>query len=152
MASNFFPFPRVILQPVDCVIKHADGSTDQITLNHTMNEPQLEWFKAGSALNRMAQLKQWTLCCHTAQQLQSTCPHSLAVPKHILWTLSISKIFTKYSALYLSILITTSDTLDAGILSNRLKCLTVEEWSAFCSNLRIKTSFCCLVFKIARYY
>lgn len=30
---------------------HADGSTDTIMLNHTYNEPQIEWFKAGSALN-----------------------------------------------------------------------------------------------------
>lgn len=38
---------------VECAIKHADGSVDKITLNHTMNEQQIEWFKAGSALNRM---------------------------------------------------------------------------------------------------
>lgn len=30
---------------------HADGSTDTIMLNHTYNEQQIEWFKAGSALN-----------------------------------------------------------------------------------------------------
>ena len=44
------------LQPVQCVLKHADGSTDQFMLNHTMNQSQVEWFKAGSALNRMKQL------------------------------------------------------------------------------------------------
>lgn len=44
-------------QPVKCEIKHADGSKDTISLNHTMNESQLEWFRAGSALNRMAELK-----------------------------------------------------------------------------------------------
>merc|ERR1712224_463522 len=32
---------------------HPDGSSDIITLNHTFNENQIEWFKAGSALNRM---------------------------------------------------------------------------------------------------
>jgi aconitate hydratase len=31
--------------------KHADGSTDQIPLAHSFNEGQIEWFKAGSALN-----------------------------------------------------------------------------------------------------
>jgi len=36
-----------------CMVKHADGKTDEITLNHTFNEGQIEWFKAGSALNRM---------------------------------------------------------------------------------------------------
>jgi aconitate hydratase len=28
-----------------------DGSKDTIALNHTYNEQQVEWFKAGSALN-----------------------------------------------------------------------------------------------------
>ena len=39
---------------VKCVIKHADGSEDTIMLNHTMNESQIGWFKAGSALNLIA--------------------------------------------------------------------------------------------------
>jgi aconitate hydratase len=30
---------------------HADGSTDTIKLNHTYNEQQIGWFRAGSALN-----------------------------------------------------------------------------------------------------
>ena len=33
------------------VLTHADGKTDKIKLNHTYNEQQIEWFKAGSALN-----------------------------------------------------------------------------------------------------
>jgi aconitate hydratase len=36
---------------VRMVIKHADGSMDEATLVHTFNENQVEWFKAGSALN-----------------------------------------------------------------------------------------------------
>jgi aconitate hydratase len=36
---------------VTAVLKHADGKTDKIKLNHTYNEQQIEWFKAGSALN-----------------------------------------------------------------------------------------------------
>jgi aconitate hydratase len=32
-------------------LHHADGTTDVIQLNHTMNAEQIEWFKAGSALN-----------------------------------------------------------------------------------------------------
>lgn len=43
-------------KPVKCEIKHTDGSKDTVTLNHTMNEQQIEWFKAGSALNRMADM------------------------------------------------------------------------------------------------
>ncbi len=33
------------------VIKHSDGSSDEIVANHTYNANQIEWFKAGSALN-----------------------------------------------------------------------------------------------------
>ncbi|MCU0413183.1 MAG: aconitate hydratase [Ignavibacteriaceae bacterium] len=36
-------------------VKHADGSRDEIMLNHTMNETQIGWFKAGSALNLIAE-------------------------------------------------------------------------------------------------
>jgi len=35
------------------VVKKSDGSTNNITLNHTFNAEQIEWFKAGSALNAM---------------------------------------------------------------------------------------------------
>ena len=43
-------------QPVRCVLKHSDGSVDEIQLDHTMNEAQISWFKAGSALNKMADI------------------------------------------------------------------------------------------------
>ncbi|MBD0294764.1 MAG: aconitate hydratase [Flavisolibacter sp.] len=33
------------------VLHHADGKTDKVQLNHTYNQQQIEWFKAGSALN-----------------------------------------------------------------------------------------------------
>jgi aconitate hydratase len=33
------------------VFHHADGSSDTIHVNHTYNEQQIEWFKAGAALN-----------------------------------------------------------------------------------------------------
>lgn len=38
---------------LNCVLSHADGSSDTIVLDHTFNAGQIEWFKAGSALNRM---------------------------------------------------------------------------------------------------
>ncbi|MFN4914064.1 MAG: aconitate hydratase [Sphingomonadales bacterium] len=38
-------------QPLELVLNHADGSTDRIMANHTYNEQQIEWFKAGGALN-----------------------------------------------------------------------------------------------------
>ena len=37
--------------PLTIVAKHEDGSSDEIMCNHTYNETQIEWFKAGSALN-----------------------------------------------------------------------------------------------------
>ncbi|KAK2192001.1 hypothetical protein NP493_41g04038 [Ridgeia piscesae] len=39
-----------------CRLTHSDGSTDEFPLNHTMNEQQITWFQAGSALNRMKDL------------------------------------------------------------------------------------------------
>ncbi|MDH3286271.1 MAG: aconitate hydratase [Betaproteobacteria bacterium] len=38
-------------KPVECRIKHADGATETLMLNHSFSEPQLEWFRKGSALN-----------------------------------------------------------------------------------------------------
>jgi aconitate hydratase len=38
-------------KPLSLVFKHSDGSSDTITCNHTYNAQQIEWFKAGSALN-----------------------------------------------------------------------------------------------------
>ncbi|HEV7996061.1 MAG TPA: aconitate hydratase [Stellaceae bacterium] len=38
-------------QPVECRIKHADGSSETLRLNHTFSASQLEWFRKGSALN-----------------------------------------------------------------------------------------------------
>jgi len=40
---------------VDCEIKN-NGSSDKIQLNHTLNEQQIKWFQAGSALNLMKEL------------------------------------------------------------------------------------------------
>ncbi|WP_299290297.1 aconitate hydratase [Nitrosopumilus sp.] len=36
---------------VKCIITHSDGNKDEILLNHSYNKSQIEWFKAGSALN-----------------------------------------------------------------------------------------------------
>jgi aconitate hydratase len=33
------------------VLHHKDGSIDLVPLNHTFNAQQIEWFRAGSALN-----------------------------------------------------------------------------------------------------
>jgi len=36
---------------VKCIISHSDESKEEILLNHSYNKSQIEWFKAGSALN-----------------------------------------------------------------------------------------------------
>lgn len=36
---------------IKIVLKHADGKSDVIFANHSYNEAQIEWFRAGSALN-----------------------------------------------------------------------------------------------------
>ncbi|MFM7627982.1 MAG: aconitate hydratase [Algoriphagus sp.] len=38
-------------KPLQIVLHHQDGSSHSILANHTYNEGQIEWFKAGSALN-----------------------------------------------------------------------------------------------------
>jgi len=45
-------------KPLTVRVHSADGKTFDIQVNHTFNESQLEWFKAGSALNYMKQVQQ----------------------------------------------------------------------------------------------
>ena len=40
-------------QPLVCVLAHGDGEEERINLRHTMNRGQIDWFKAGSAMNHM---------------------------------------------------------------------------------------------------
>ena len=47
---DFAPNKQLTLEVV-----HTDGSKDTIKLNHTYNQQQIEWFKAGSALNLIRQ-------------------------------------------------------------------------------------------------
>ncbi len=37
--------------PLNIELKHADGSSEYLLVNHSYNEQQIEWFKAGGALN-----------------------------------------------------------------------------------------------------
>jgi len=48
--AHFAPGKQLTL-----VVKHADGSNDTVMLNHTYNAQQIEWFRAGSALNLIRQ-------------------------------------------------------------------------------------------------
>ena len=36
------------------IVKHSDGTVEEIWLNHSFNAGQIEWFKAGGALNLIA--------------------------------------------------------------------------------------------------
>ncbi|MCC7301217.1 MAG: aconitate hydratase [Bacteroidia bacterium] len=38
-------------KPLTMLFTHSDGSKDEITVNHSYNAQQIEWFKAGGALN-----------------------------------------------------------------------------------------------------
>ncbi|QQP52599.1 Aconitate hydratase_ mitochondrial [Caligus rogercresseyi] len=49
--ANFAPG-----RPIVATLSHVDGSSEDITLNHSFNEQQIDWFKAGSALNRMKEM------------------------------------------------------------------------------------------------
>ncbi len=40
--------------PLTLKLNHADGSSEEIKVNHTYNEQQIGWFRAGSALNLIA--------------------------------------------------------------------------------------------------
>jgi len=38
-------------EPLTVLLHHKDGTTDEVPVNHTYNQQQIEWFKAGGALN-----------------------------------------------------------------------------------------------------
>ena len=44
--ADFAPDKQLTL-----VLRHSDGNQDEIKVNHSYNSAQIEWFKAGSALN-----------------------------------------------------------------------------------------------------
>jgi aconitate hydratase len=44
-------------KPLTLEFVHADGSKDVIKANHTYNDTQIGWFKAGSALNKIKELE-----------------------------------------------------------------------------------------------
>ena len=41
-------------KPVECIVSHADGTKETFQLEHSYNSAQVEWFKAGSALNLLS--------------------------------------------------------------------------------------------------
>ncbi|MGE5767968.1 MAG: aconitate hydratase, partial [Bacteroidota bacterium] len=45
-------------KPVTCRLAHADGTVEELVLKHSFTAEQLAWFRAGSALNVMREMKQ----------------------------------------------------------------------------------------------
>ncbi len=45
-------------KPLEIKLHHQDGTTDTFLANHTLNDNQIKWFKAGSALNLIRQENQ----------------------------------------------------------------------------------------------
>ncbi len=66
-------------KPLTLVARHTDGSEDTIIVNHTYNAGQIEWFKAGSALNLMGQKKAAPAkkACENGNQVISSCQEDL---------------------------------------------------------------------------
>jgi aconitate hydratase len=58
--------------PLTLVIRHNDGTEESIQVNHTYNAGQIEWFKAGSALNLMA--------AKFAKEAKTAAPKKAAAP------------------------------------------------------------------------
>ncbi len=52
LISGFAPDKQVKV-----IVHHADGTSDEILTNHTYNQNQIEWLKAGSALNLIRKLE-----------------------------------------------------------------------------------------------
>jgi aconitate hydratase A / 2-methylisocitrate dehydratase len=52
---NVLELPPVPGQEVRCQVVKPDGSTVDFTTTHTFSPDQVEWFKAGSALNIVRQ-------------------------------------------------------------------------------------------------
>jgi aconitate hydratase len=44
--------------PLEICLHHSDGSSDRFKANHTLNQNQIAWFRAGSALNLIKQENQ----------------------------------------------------------------------------------------------
>jgi aconitate hydratase len=42
-------------KPVTVVVRHSDGSSQEVRTTHTMSDEHIEWFRAGSALNVLRQ-------------------------------------------------------------------------------------------------
>jgi len=67
-------------KPLTLVIKHSDGTSESITVNHTYNANQIAWFKAGSALNAMGAAKAATAAKKTTPKEAASKPAAKKAP------------------------------------------------------------------------
>ena len=51
MPSNHNTPQLTVIFTLELVLKHDDGKTEVVPVKHTFTKDQIEWFKAGSALN-----------------------------------------------------------------------------------------------------
>jgi aconitate hydratase len=70
--ASFAPDKQLTL-----LLKHSDGTSDTIKVNHTYNAGQIKWFKAGSALNQMAKSDE------NKKSKSATKPKANAAPKKV---------------------------------------------------------------------
>jgi aconitate hydratase len=68
-------------KPLTIVIHHSDGKIENIQVNHTYNKNQIEWFKAGSALNAMGKAKAKTVAPKAATSKAKPTAKKKVTPK-----------------------------------------------------------------------
>lgn len=70
-------------KPLTLTLNHVDGKKETITVNHTYNASQIEWFKAGSALNKMgsAPAKKAAPVAKKSSSAKKSAPVKKAAPK-----------------------------------------------------------------------
>ena len=44
-------------KPIQCIVEHIDGTSNEILLNHSYTNSQIEWFKSGSSMNVLRNLQ-----------------------------------------------------------------------------------------------
>ncbi len=76
MLQEFAPGRQIRMR-----VKHSDGASDEILLNHTFNDQQIGWFKAGSALNLIAERVKMMPPPALAPPAPAAPPAPIAAPK-----------------------------------------------------------------------
>ena len=51
LLASFLAFHSFTTTPLTLGLNHSNGTSENINVNHTYNQQQIEWFKEGAALN-----------------------------------------------------------------------------------------------------